>query len=588
MVVDKLKFIKLSHSQKLTRTPDFTGIPNLERLVLEDCTSLIEVHPSIAAHKKLTFLNLKDCKNLKYLPRSIEMESLKILILSGCVKIGKFPDIHGRMGCLSRLYLDRTAIKELPSSIEHLPGLVLIDLTNCGNLTSLPSSICSLTGLRFLTLSGCSKLDTLPENLGNMESLEVLRGDRTAITQPPPSIVSLKKLKVLSFSGCRGATSQSWSSLFLSRLRQGKCQDYTSFMLPSVLGLCSLTKLDLSDCNLFDGGIPSDLGSLSSLKELNLSRNNFATVPTSLSKLSQLKILTLVGCKQLEVLPELPSNIVKFYADDCTSLKGAEDMLMKYKNLWTVSLTNCVELFDNMGGMLWQCLLQFISTRRLLRGLAALGKFSIMIPGRKIPECFRYQGVGDLISMDLPRNWYNSKFMGFALCCVVESVSATPEWDFVYNHKVPTIHMGMDFTNYDQSRKDLIFKISTIGTDKKVDSEHICLVYVRSDSIWSASERESNSPNNCSRFEAYFSHSLEEQLLLKKWGVRLVYEEDLEQKDQMLAIQSSSQCGNSGHAHNDRLMEEVADATAKRKRDEYHNNEEVADATVVKRIRDDH
>ncbi|XP_016549328.1 TMV resistance protein N-like [Capsicum annuum] len=36
-VLDKLKFLNLSHSQKQVTCPDFTGVPNLEKLILEDC-----------------------------------------------------------------------------------------------------------------------------------------------------------------------------------------------------------------------------------------------------------------------------------------------------------------------------------------------------------------------------------------------------------------------------------------------------------------------------------------------------------------------------------------------------------------------
>ncbi|KAM1210825.1 hypothetical protein ACFX2J_002627 [Malus domestica] len=52
--LSNLKHMDLSFS-KLIRTPDFTEIQNLERLLLEDCYDLIEIHPSIAALKGLRF-----------------------------------------------------------------------------------------------------------------------------------------------------------------------------------------------------------------------------------------------------------------------------------------------------------------------------------------------------------------------------------------------------------------------------------------------------------------------------------------------------------------------------------------------------
>ncbi|XP_019152026.1 PREDICTED: TMV resistance protein N-like isoform X2 [Ipomoea nil] len=80
-VLDNLKFMNLSHSQKLIRTPDFTGIPNLETLILEQCTSLVEIHVSVGFLKKLVSLNLMHCVNLKRLPESIHLEKLETMIL---------------------------------------------------------------------------------------------------------------------------------------------------------------------------------------------------------------------------------------------------------------------------------------------------------------------------------------------------------------------------------------------------------------------------------------------------------------------------------------------------------------------------
>ncbi|KAK2979396.1 hypothetical protein RJ640_022778 [Escallonia rubra] len=212
--VNKLEFIDLSHSEKLIRTPDFRDIPNLQMLVLEQCTSLVQVHQSIAFHEKLVLLNLGGCTNLRSLPGNIQLVSLEKLVLSDCKRLDKFPDIQGDMDRLSELYLDGTAIKELPLSIERLKNLKLIDLSTCKFLGSLPSSICSLHSLRILHLSGCSKLSKLPENLGNLGCLEELHADGTAVIQLPPSFELLKNLKILYFRGCKP---QSSISPFLHR-----------------------------------------------------------------------------------------------------------------------------------------------------------------------------------------------------------------------------------------------------------------------------------------------------------------------------------------------------------------------------------
>ena len=123
-----LKFIKLERSLKFFETPDFTKIPILEKLVLENCINLREIHPLIRVHKKLTLLNLKGCKNLRNLPRKFEMESLEILILSECSNLKTIPEFGVNMGYVSELHLDGTTITKLPTSIENLSGLASLNV----------------------------------------------------------------------------------------------------------------------------------------------------------------------------------------------------------------------------------------------------------------------------------------------------------------------------------------------------------------------------------------------------------------------------------------------------------------------------
>ena len=134
-LLEKLNTIKVSCSQHLIEIPDMTvTAPNLEKLILDGCSSLLEVHPSIGKLNKLILLNLKNCKKLICFPSIIDMKALEILNFSGCSGLKKFPNIQGNMENLLELYLASTAIEELPSSIGHLTGLVLLDLKWCKNL----------------------------------------------------------------------------------------------------------------------------------------------------------------------------------------------------------------------------------------------------------------------------------------------------------------------------------------------------------------------------------------------------------------------------------------------------------------------
>lgn len=77
----------------------------------------------------------------------------------------------------------------------------------------------------------------------------------------------LKNLKHLSLRGCKNALGlQIWSSLIFSSLLE-KGNNSMGLFFPNLSGLCSLTKLDISDCNILDRGILSNLGFLPSLEK---------------------------------------------------------------------------------------------------------------------------------------------------------------------------------------------------------------------------------------------------------------------------------------------------------------------------------
>uniref|UniRef100_F6GYR0 TMV resistance protein N n=1 Tax=Vitis vinifera TaxID=29760 RepID=F6GYR0_VITVI len=209
-LLEKLNTIRLSCSQHLIEIPDISiSAPNLEKLIFDGCSSLLEVHPSIGKLNKLILLNLKNCKKLVCFPCIINMKALQILNFSGCSGLKKFPNIQGNMENLLDLYLASIAIEELPSSIGHLTGLVLLDLKWCKNLKSLPTSICKLKSLEYLFLSGCSKLESFPEMMENMDNLKELLLDGTPIEVLPSSIERLKVLILLNLRKCKNLVSLS-------------------------------------------------------------------------------------------------------------------------------------------------------------------------------------------------------------------------------------------------------------------------------------------------------------------------------------------------------------------------------------------
>ncbi|KAM7460213.1 hypothetical protein LguiB_036407 [Lonicera macranthoides] len=278
-MMETLKYIDLSHSQKLIKTPDFTWTPNLEQLILRECKSLVEVHGSVGFLKRLACLDLYGCSNLKSLPNSIHSESLETFMLSDCHKIKNFPEISVIMEHLSMLHLHETAIRELPLSIEHLPNLVSIGLTKCQNLANLPSTFCKLKRLKKLAIYNCLKFDKLPEDLGYLESLEELHLLTTAIKEVPSSIEHLRRLVSLWLTG--------------KNIRS----------LPSAI--CKLKRLEyllLSECSELET-LPEELGSLESLERLSLDGTAITQPPLSIGGLNKLRSLSFNKSRQSSTSP---------------------------------------------------------------------------------------------------------------------------------------------------------------------------------------------------------------------------------------------------------------------------------------------
>ncbi|XP_062171330.1 disease resistance protein RPV1-like [Alnus glutinosa] len=236
-ILNKLKVLNLSNSKRLTKSLDFCQVPKLEILVLEGCTSLVEIHESIGCLKNLVLLNLKGCKSLMNLPSSISnLESLKTLNLSDCLKVDKLPDQVGSMMALTELLADGIAIKQLPSSFGLLKNLEVASLSgrkeqSSKSWLSLLSSLMSpkslnpvcflppfVSGLRSLTalhLSGRNlSEDGFPVDFGNLSSLQFLDLSRNNFRNLPDCIGCLPKLYNLHLQECTNL--QSISGVFTS------------------------------------------------------------------------------------------------------------------------------------------------------------------------------------------------------------------------------------------------------------------------------------------------------------------------------------------------------------------------------------
>ncbi|KAH9781647.1 Disease resistance-like protein DSC1 [Citrus sinensis] len=203
---EKLVLLEMPHSNIEQLWSGNQHYGKLKRKIIAACNTITKSpNPSLIPHlNKLVSLKLSGCKSLKSLPAEMfHLEFLKELDLLGCSKLKRLPEMSSAVN-IEEVILNGTAIEELPSSIDCISGLSILDVQNCKKLKSLPSNLCKLTCLRALILNGCSKLQRLPDELGNLEALGYLHAEGTGIREVPSSIVRLNNVRKLDFKGTKG------------------------------------------------------------------------------------------------------------------------------------------------------------------------------------------------------------------------------------------------------------------------------------------------------------------------------------------------------------------------------------------------
>ncbi|TXG49520.1 hypothetical protein EZV62_025395 [Acer yangbiense] len=538
-----MKNLMLLKIRNVDLSEDLEYLPNkLQYLEWHECP-LKNLPPKFQAQKLLE-LNLC-CSQINYLWTGRKaFEELKTIKLSYSRNLIETPDFT-RVPNLEMLDLEGCRILcKVHKSVGSLRLLTVLNLKNCENLESFPSNVDGLKALKILNLQGCSKLEKLPENLGELEYLEELDAGRTAITQVPPSIVGLTNLKMLSFCGHKVKHNQ-WGTLvtaisgFSSLVWPRRNRNFMGLSLPSLAGLFNLTKLDLSDCNLTDGALPNDLGSLCSLTELDLSNNYFVILPESINQLSKLKILRVQNCQNLKTLPELPSKLSFVRAGDCPLLEDLLSMLRGGTSPnFTLHLFNCFKLLENQGQQ--NNLAVMLLKRYLQQPVNRTSLFDIPLPGSEIPEWFSCRSNGNEVAIGLPDNWLNDEFMGIAMCGVFAPVPAD------LNNGFKRMSFGMSLMRNVHHFNFVIREGFTT-----VKSDLLWLIYVsrlrfENDYSYDTTSDEDSSDYNFASEIAPVSRStciharFDPKSKVIKCGIRPVYKQDLEDFQELPATEGST------------------------------------------------
>ncbi|KAJ4723794.1 Disease resistance protein (TIR-NBS-LRR class) family [Melia azedarach] len=426
----RLKVVDLQHSNYLNRIPDPVETPNLERIIVSDCKRLSRLPSSIQNFNNLGLLSCEGLTSLSCFPNNIHFRSPIEIDLSCCFNLMEFPSISGNV---IKLRLSGTAIKEVPSSIDRLTSLQLLDLSNCYSLTCLPTSICKLKFLTELNLSGCSNFERFPEISGGLRFLCRVYLEGTKIKELLSSFERLMILKTLHLPRCCELASmpRNLTNLEVSdttdKRRRASFYGSRGLVLPPLSGLSNLSDLTLYNCDIRE--IPEDIGCLSSLESLHLIGNAFESLPPSIKQLSRLRGLQLMDCYMLISLPELPRSLRHLEARGCDRLESLPELPEFLESLdvstarcdpWIINheFIRCPKLKEKANDILAsdsQLRIQHMAIVALSAKPRNGSTISLCGTAVKIPEWFRNQCSGSSITIQLPLQCV----IGFAYCVVV-------------------------------------------------------------------------------------------------------------------------------------------------------------------------
>ncbi|XLR43156.1 hypothetical protein S83_027816 [Arachis hypogaea] len=223
-----LEEVFLSGSKRMIECPDFSGAPNLKTIWLNQCESLLHVHPSIFSLPKLDYLAVYGCKKLKSLSSNNCPLSLRSVVAYNCPNLEEFSIPISKNQSNIHVHLRSTALKQLPSSIVHLQDLTNFSFPISDLLMALPEkftnqimlsdpnnkeydSVATLRRilpspmfhyLKELKFDGCQSLIELPDNISLLSSLLVIRLHNTNIMTFPENIKTLPRLKIVLLCHC--------------------------------------------------------------------------------------------------------------------------------------------------------------------------------------------------------------------------------------------------------------------------------------------------------------------------------------------------------------------------------------------------
>nr|XP_048330763.1 receptor-like protein 7 [Ziziphus jujuba var. spinosa] len=343
-------------------------LPNLRILDASSNGNLKGYFPEFHHRSSLEELRLGGTKFYGSLPSSIQMlDSLDILDFHDCNFSGPIPSSLGKLTKLTYLYLGKNNFCcHIPSSLRNLTQLSLFNISTNQISGPIPTWLGNLTTLNMLDLSRNQLNGLVPQSLYNLMNLEwlYLHSNNLSGTLKFDNFLSMKSLTYLHLS------ENNFSILF------GKGNKNATSSKFKHLGMKS--------CNLSE--FPEFIRYQNELEWLSLSKNNMEEIPkwmwnTSVDTLFAFGIannflkgflpvvlpwvnlrLFIVSSNMLQGVPPIPPPSIMNYNVSDNLLNGeVSHTFCSMSSLYFLDLSD-----NNLGGMIPQCLGNLSSTLYLL------------------------------------------------------------------------------------------------------------------------------------------------------------------------------------------------------------------------------
>lgn len=322
-----LRVLDLSCSDIVSLPQGLCRLRRLERLLLKNCFNLRSVPREIGDLALLRELNLRR-SSIVFLPDSIgnltllkkldlrvfsEIRLNHVGVLDGLRSLEKFLFTDADSNTM-RVILRRTSLKkmdivdwmdssDLPDALGNLTNLRTLRLHPFG-AEEVPPSIGNLVLLKELLLKG-PKLQSLPKTFENLKNLKWVDLSGTLLSDVPFGMQQVQNLEVLTMRDCRNLRAvpgmlQYATNLQKMDLTYSPMELFHLCILPSSV---PIRNLNLRDCYAITF-IPECIGLLRSLEVLDLSGTSIYSVPFFDGNISPLRKLRLSQCRNLRYLPE--------------------------------------------------------------------------------------------------------------------------------------------------------------------------------------------------------------------------------------------------------------------------------------------